>query len=320
MAPREPVHTVPVPETPEQFWTDPAYLAQAALANAANVYWGGEAMPSMLLMGGWTVCYGATPHFNWGTIWHDPIAIDWNNPPTFELNWQDPWLVRYLATYQTVLQAAGWDDFLVGQPCLLPGNDLLPAIMGNNEFLVNLLDRPEWMKQAILAIAKNQATLFHHFRKLASAHAFPYSNAGWMPLWVPESYITTQSDVSCMLSAEMFDEFVLPELDALGREFNYVWYHLDGSRAFQHLPRLLSLPYLRFMQFMPEPDQPPNGPAWLDLYRRIQHAGKIVHIQVFPGDVEELVRHLDPGLLCLETSCSSVAEADELLAAAKRWV
>ncbi|MHB9130086.1 MAG: uroporphyrinogen decarboxylase/cobalamine-independent methonine synthase family protein [Armatimonadota bacterium] len=319
-APRPSAQPWPPTPSPEAQWLDPDYVTQALQAELAGTYWGGEAIPSKLLMGGWAVSHGATPQFSWQTIWHEPIAIDWDAPPTFELNEDDPWLQRYLALYQAVVALAGRDDFLVGRPCLLPANDLLVAIMGNQEFLVSLVDRPEWMRQAILKVAENQATLMKQFAALAAETTdFWYGNAQWMTFWAPEPYMATQSDVSCMLSSDMYDEFVLPEMELLHREFGPLWYHLDGSRAMQHLPRLLSLPYVRVMQFIPEPDMPPNGPDWLDLYRRIQQAGKIVHIQVAPERMEPLVRQLDPRLLCLDTWCANETEANDLLASAVRW-
>ncbi len=320
MAPSGANVPVPVADSAEDYWLDADYQVQATLAHVANTYWGGEAMPSRLLMGGWVFCYGAQPHFDWGTIWHDPVPLDWDNPPALNLDWSDPYIQQYVRAYQAVVDAAGWDDFMVGFPCTLPGNDLLVALISNDQFLINLVDRPAWMREAILTIGRHQIEVMHFFREMASkTHAFPWGNCGWMTLWGPESYIATQSDVSCMLSPEMFDEFVLPELDLLAAHFGHMWYHLDGSRAFQHLPRLLSLEYLRIIQFVPEPDVPPNGPEWLDLYRTIQAAGKAVHISVPVADVEPLVRALDPGLLCLETWVSSPDEADALLRAAERW-
>lgn len=62
------------------------------------------------------------------------------------------------------------------------------------------------------------------------------------------------------------------------------------------------------------------GPAHLDLYRKVQAAGKIVHIELCPEDVEPLVRELDPRLLMLSTRCSSIRKGEALLAAAARWM
>ena len=310
----------PAAADPEEYWLGPEFLARRALAHVGNTCWGGEAMPSLLLMAGWVICYGATPLFNWDTIWHEPITVDWDNPPEFKLDWDDPWFRRYEAVYQAVLEVAGWDDFMVGFPCILPANDILVAIISNDEFLPGLYEHPEWMRRAILILSRYQIEVVKHFRALAAkTHAFPWGNPQWMSFWAPEPYIATQSDVSCMLSPEMYDEFIVPDLDQMGEAFGAMWYHLDGSRAFQHLPRLLSLPYLRVVQFTPEPDVPPNGPEWLDLYRKIQAAGKIVHINLAPEHVEPLARSLDPGLLCLETWAAGPEEAEELLKSAERW-
>jgi hypothetical protein len=98
-----------------------------------------------------------------------------------------------------------------------------------------------------------------------------------------------------------------------------MWYHLDGQGSERHLPALLSRDYLRVIQWVPAPNQGPNGPAHFDLYRQVQAAGRIVHITLPKGNVESVIRELDPTLLCLEVNCRSVREADELLAAAKRW-
>ena len=310
----------PPPEDAEARWLDPAWVIPSLRASLANTYWAGETVPSYLLMAGWVFCYGATPGFNEHTIWHAPIQVDFDSAPDFTLDLNGEWTSKYIQLYQTALREAGKDDFLIGQPCLLPANDLLPAILGSMEYLPALIERPDWMKAAMAQLIEGQVQAFRHFRQLASGHDFPYGNAGWMPFWAPESYLSTQSDVSCMLSPAMFDEFVLPELDRYAAEFGSIWYHLDGQDALQHLPRLLSLPYLRVIQYVATFNEPPNGVGQLELYRKIQQAGKIVHISVTPDQVEPLVKALDPALLMLFTGVGSVAEADEMLAASRQWM
>jgi hypothetical protein len=123
-----------------------------------------------------------------------------------------------------------------------------------------------------------------------------------------------------MLSPEMFEWFIVPELEICGGEFGAMWYHLDGADARHHLPRLLSLPYLRVVQYVPAPREPPNGPGHLDLYREIQAAGRIVHIDAAPEYVEPLYRALDPALLFVQTRCNNIAEGQALLDAAKHWI
>lgn len=319
----DPAGGVPAPEEPadaETRWLDPAWVLPALRASLANTWWGGEAIPSYLLMAGWVFSYGATPRFSHHTIWHDPVTVDYATAPDFRLDWEDPWIRKYVHLYTLAVQEAGKDDFLIGQPCLLPANDLLSAMLGTEEYLAALAEHPAWVKAAMAQVADGQRRAFARFIELANGHDFPYGNAGWMPFWAPEQYCGTQSDVSCMLSPAMFDEFVLPELEGLLAHFHHLWYHLDGHDACQHLPRLLSLPRLRVIQYVPTPAEPPNGPGHLELYRRIQQAGKIVHISVEPQYVEPLVKALDPARLLLYTGVGSIAEGEMLLADAKRWM
>jgi hypothetical protein len=306
----------PPPAAPQQKWLDPDWVCKDIYARLENTWWGGEAVPSYLLMGGWVQCLGGTPQFDLRTIWFEQIDIDFNKPSPFRYEDGDIWIKAYTELYKAVADMAGKDDFLVGKPGGLPANDLLSMLMGTESFIFALVDHPEWMHEAIILGAREQLRIRRQLEELIRGkHDFWYGNAGWMPFWAPEEYTTTQSDVSCMLSPDMFEQFIVPELDIYGEAYGALWYHLDGGDAQQHLPRLLSLPYLKVVQYVPAPAEPPNGPDHLELYRTIQAAGRIVHIQVSREQVEPLLKALDPALLMLQTQCDSITEGEELLEA-----
>lgn len=311
----------PVPDDLEARWLDPEFLVGTALARLANTWWGGESIPSFLINGGWVVSLGGRPHFSDSTIWFEPLATDFGQPPPFRHDPRDPWVVKHRAAYGALVKAAGRDDFLVGRPCLLPANDLIALHMGGEAFLLALRDHPEWMRRAIADGAQEMLGARAELEDLARAsHDYWYGTAGWMPFWAPQPFMSTQSDVSCMLSPADFDTYVLPELEAYGEAVGALWYHLDGRDARQHLPRLLSLPFLRVLQYTPAPNEPPNGPDHLEMYRRAHAAGKILHLALPVEHVEPLVRALDPARLMLLTHCASVAEGERLLEAARAWV
>jgi hypothetical protein len=311
----------PSPVSGEQKWLDPDFFIRSLRAELESTYYGGEAFPSKLIMAGWvTNTYGATPHFPMDTIWFEPIGVDWNSPPSFPLDLESPWLKKVLTIYEAVLNVAGYDKFMVGSMGGMPANDMLAFIIGPEQVLLGMAEHPDWISQAIGQLTVNWVTLIKYFQQLAQPrHAFWYGNTGWMPFWAPEQFIATQSDLSCMISPAMYDKFILPELDLIGREFKHVWYHLDGQSAWQHLDRLCSLPYIKVIQFTPMSGTEPNGPAYLDFYRRIQAAGKIVHIQLPSENVAPLVKALDPARVCYDTNCSNAAAADALLVSACRW-
>jgi hypothetical protein len=310
----------PPPEDPEARWLDPDYLVGTAVARLRNTWWGGEALPSFLIHGGWVVSLGGRPRFSPATIWFEPAAVDFEAPPPFGYDPADPWVRKYRTAYAALLRAAGRDEFLVGRPCLLPANDLIALHLGAERFLLALKDHPDWIENAIREGAGQMDRARRDLEAMARAtHDWWYGIAGWMPFWAPEPFLSTQSDVSCMLSPGDFDRFGLPELEFYGRSCGPLWYHLDGADARQHLGRLLSLPYLRVLQYTPAPNEPPNGPAHLPFYRRVQQAGKILHLDLPAAHVEALVRQLDPARLMLQTRCPTVAEGERLLAQAERW-
>jgi len=71
----------------------------------------------------------------------------------------------------------------------------------------------------------------------------------------------------------MFRRTILPGLEYESRQTKHGIFHLDGPGALRHLDDLLALPMLHAIQWVYGAN---NGPAtrWLDVYRRIQAAGK----------------------------------------------
>lgn len=312
----------PAPENPEDRWLNPDWVVANMKTRLNNTWWGGVMVPSSIIMGGWVVSLGGRPRFAQNTIWFEPCKVDFDRPSPFVYNPDDPWVKKYKKVMAAAVEFAGKDDFLIGQPCILPANDLLSMHMGTDEFLVSLLEQPAWMKKALLTGAREiLRAKTEIMTQVRATHQYWYGIAGWMPLWAPEPFLATQSDVSCMLSPEMYQEFIVPELELLGTKYGALWYHLDGATARQHLGTLLSLPYLKVLQYTATANvEAPNGPEHLEFYKKIQAAGKIIHIALPPENIEPLLKAgLDPNLIIFSTACKTVAAARELLTCAKNW-
>lgn len=309
------------PADDEARWLAPEYVVPCALNKLRGTWWGGETLPGVLMMANWVNCLGGTPRFSQRTIWFETQTTDFSKPSPFRHDPDNPWTRKYVNLVQAICRVAGRDDFYVGAKGGLPANDLLSMLMGTEEFLFGLMDHPQWMADAIMAGAQDRIALAKSIQHLVreSGHVLTNGNVGWMPFWAPEPFTSMQSDVSCMLSPEMFDRFVRPELELNAEAHGSIWYHLDGGDAKQHLPRLLSLPFLRVLQYTPAPNEPPNGPDHIQMYKQAQVAGKIVHIDVPLHYVEPLVRALDPARLMLQTVCSSREEGERLLEQMVKW-
>ena len=100
-----------------------------------------------------------------------------------------------------------------------------------------------------------------------------------------------QSDFSYMISPQMFERFVLPDVAACCAALDHGFYHLDGKGQIPHLDMLLSLERLRGIQWIPGDGQPPPE-QWLPLLKRIRDAGKLCQLYVSPAGARTIVREL----------------------------
>jgi hypothetical protein len=118
-----------------------------------------------------------------------------------------------------------------------------------------------------------------------------------------------------MISPDMFDEFVKPELEASCKRLRNAFYHLDGIGQLSHLDSLLSIKELKGVQWIPGDGQP-DMTKWPEVYRKIRAAGKLIQIWGNLRTVDTLVSQIGSadGILCIsEGDPANEAEARELL-------
>jgi hypothetical protein len=127
------------------------------------------------------------------------------------------------------------------------------------------------------------------------------------PAYVPSC------DFWCMVSAPMARELIWPtvltEIEPLARSV----FHLDGPQALPHLDLLLEHPQLNAVQWVYGAGQ---GPAarWIDVYRRIQQAGKGIQLLAAnAADALEVMKHLRPEGVWICVGVASVGEAEAFL-------
>ena len=95
-------------------------------------------------------------------------------------------------------------------------------------------------------------------------------------------------------------------------------YHLDGPGALRHLDTLLEIDKLDAIQFVYGDGARP-ATRWLDVYMRIQDAGKNIHVSLDAWEVDAFIEHLRPEGVMLCTSTDTVEEADALVAKVAKW-
>jgi 5-methyltetrahydrofolate--homocysteine methyltransferase len=208
------------------------------------------------------------------TVWFEPATVGdaTELQPTFDP--ENVWWQRV----KQLTQAAGdrWGQRVSVAHTDLGGNlDILASLRTTEKLLFDLYDEPG--EVARLSAQLTRLWLDYYDRLYAIIQTNGRGTTPWAPIWSPGRCYMLQSDFAYMISPEMFERFVLPDLVACCDRLDHAFYHLDGKGQIGHLDMLLSLENLHGIQWIPGDGQPPPE-AWLPLLQRIREAGKLCQL------------------------------------------
>ena len=121
-----------------------------------------------------------------------------------------------------------------------------------------------------------------------------FGSTSWSEMW---SARRTQSHPVRLLlhdlAAAFPQRFALPSLEYEMSCLDHAVYHMDGPGQIRHLDDLLAIPNLHTIQWVPGAGQPP-APAWIEMLRKIQKAGKSVQVLVTIDELKAIYSQLAP--------------------------
>lgn len=165
----------------------------------------------------------------------------------------------------------------------LGGNlDILSTFRPGEKLLLDLFDEPDDVKRLTWEAHELWWRYFNEINHILQPVNPGYT--AWTPIFSHEPYYMLQCDFCYMISPDMFDEFVKPELAASCKKLVNPFYHLDGQGQLAHLDSLLEIDELKGVQWVPGDGQP-GYEAWPEVYRKIRDAGKLVQLW---GDMKTL--------------------------------
>lgn len=221
------------------------------------------------------------------TVWFEPREIK----PLKELSFQfDPdnfWFRRICDIAQTA--AERFEGLVQVGNADWGGNlDILSSFRPAENLLMDLYDCPEEVKRTTWEVHDVWMKYYDAYAK-ELVNLNPGYTA-WTPIFSEQPYYMLQCDFCYMISPDMFDEFVKPELAATCRELTNPFYHLDGPGQLDKLDSLLEIPELKGIQWVPGAAEA-DVSNWPEVYRKIRDAGKL--IQVFTNQSNKGFRVLD---------------------------
>ncbi|MDP7396401.1 MAG: hypothetical protein QGF67_11925 [Lentisphaeria bacterium] len=316
-----PAAAPPAPPRDERDWLDIQGNLARREASFAQQFYGGAWHPYLTADLGpcpLVVFLGGTPIFGADTVWYEPRSVD---PAKVELRFdsQNPywqWMVTALRQYRQAAKGR----FSLAIPALVEGLDILAELFGTQKLLTWLLDCPQEVHRLLDELDEIYFQAYDQLYEMV--HDETGHSLSHFSVWAPGRAAVIQCDFSCMISEDMFAEFVVPHLERQCARLDYSLYHLDGPDAVRHLEHLVKVPGLTAIEWTPGTGNPyaADRAWWETVWRPLYAAGKSAHCWAVPADsIEPFVKEFGQKGTLVTTGCESEAEARTLLEESIDW-
>jgi len=280
------------PPTNEARFVNPGQVAAQAHYQLAHADCRLDALPiAQVDIGPGSVAayLGSEPQFGESTVWFEPAIHDPDTCTRIAFDPANRWWRRQLELIEAVQRQSG-GRYFVGCPDLVENIDVLSSLREAQQLMMDMIERPDWVKARVREITDAYFLIFDELQ--ARLRDPDGGMAFWaFGLWGRGRTAKVQCDAGAMISREMFDEFVEPELRRQCAWLDHAMFHLDGTQAIQHLDTLLRIDELDAIEYTAQAGVETGGnPRWWPLYRRIIEAGKSVQVlDVFPHEIAPLL-------------------------------
>ena len=194
---------------------------------------------------------------------------------------------RIKALYRAGLQK--WDGtVIIGMPDLGGVMDVAASLRGTENLLTDLYDNPD---EVLRLIREIEIAWYDAYNDFSSVLSPQNAHTDWSGLLSNTPSYIHQCDFSYMIGNGMFKQFVLETLRKDTQRLDHTIYHLDGIGELNHLDDILALPDLNAVQWV-YGDGKPTGMHWLDVYAKIQKAGKGIMLVDGPQGTLDVISHI----------------------------
>ena len=200
-------------------------------------------------------------------------------------------------------------DCILGANVMLDPLTTLSMMRGPGELCMDLLDNPEMVKRWCKRLGDLFIDIVSGYRTARAQHG-RREDMNWTGIWAPGDMDALQCDFSTMLSPDMFNEFVKPELEREAEFFDFALWHLDGTDEIRHLDAICSVKGIRAIQWVDE--RSAGQIAYLDLFKKIRKLKRSLTLSCRSVDeAVELTKQLGKDGLALQVGgISSEKEMD----------
>ncbi len=255
---------------------------------------------------------GSEPLFSEDTIWYKPLPNGISSEKIV-FDSENKWwqLQKKIIEYFLELNR---DNYAVGIPDLAEGVDVLASLMGTENLLIDMIERPDLVHQRLNELYCAYFDIYNRIYdmvKLDDGSSFFCA----FRLWGPRKVAKLQCDTAAMLSPYMFNDFVVPYIKRQCQCIDNTLFHLDGTQCLVHLESLLAIDELDAIEWTPQAGVEGGGDKrWYDLYRKILEGGKSVQaVGVKPEEVIPLIDAVGAKGMYILTDFETSTQAEKLM-------
>jgi hypothetical protein len=267
-------------------------------------------------MVGGNVQFMAHPENGWISSMVPPILEDWEGFPKLAVDDQSPWYRFYLQELK-LFRAASQGKFGISHFILIDGLNFVFELFGATQTYLELVDRPEKVREAIeFAYQLNvdvQRTFFQHAPLLAGGTC---SN---MVEWIPGRIVSESVDPFHMTSIDYFEEWGRAPVERILAAFDGGVVHIHGNG--RHLLEAVStLRGLKAVYLADDLHYPTAFSVLGRLRRRLGDMPVVVKAE-FPDFVAALESHqLEGGVLYKVQHVADVETANRTMERVREYV
>ncbi|MBQ7163975.1 MAG: hypothetical protein IJR61_01440 [Clostridia bacterium] len=181
---------------------------------------------------------------------------------------------------------------LLSMPDLGGVADVLSSFFPGEELMFEMYDNPEYVLSATEKIDVLWQRYYDELAKDLNSAAYGYTD--WSRIFSKKRSYVIQSDITYMLSQEMFREFMFGSIKKHTENLERTIYHLDGVGELKNLDDILSIKGLDAVQWIPGSNGGRNSYyEWMEVYEKILAADKLVQVAwAAYEDLENIVKHV----------------------------
>ena len=246
----------------------------------------------------------------------EPMIHDWAEAASIRYSTGNAWVRRTLGLARQLVER--WQGRYAVTPGLIEGpSDICASLRGACRLAEDLYAHPAEVRR----LAEMGAEAWQrHARSLFDV--IPPVDGGTVTqwsVWAPGRAAALQEDFSSLISPRQFRELFAPLDGELAAAVDTLWVHIHAG-ALHLVDEFLRIEEVRGIQIVHDGPASPPLERVVAAMQRVQRAGRCLIVRKYsPGELEDVLPHLDPHRLCIDTYATSIAGARHALESITRW-